>query len=81
MFYILKSIYFQTRNLRTPSISITSTISDQNNWHLITEELKAECKNKKYGWNFSTELCAELETCYDWWRTEYVDKKRQTWQG
>lgn len=64
------------RSLFTPSISLTGTMADQNNWQLITAELKQQCSHNKWRWNFSKELCAALEKCYEFWNTRFVKEAR-----
>lgn len=65
--------WHQTENVRTPSISASSSVIDHNNHALIATELGHECANKKYNWGFSTALCEALTTkCFPLWKQIYA---------
>jgi hypothetical protein len=49
---------------------------DQNNWRIISAELKAQCASNKWNWHFSRELCAALENCYPWFENRFEVEKR-----
>jgi len=78
MIYYPREYWHQTFNLATPSMSISSTILDQNNYQFITEELKNECYRKKFKWNFSEQLCSDLERCFTKWEHRYGTLERPT---
>jgi hypothetical protein len=71
MIFYPKDYWHQTENLETPSISISASILDENNWRDIMAELKNECAFHKYKWNFSPELCKALENCYAFWQSRF----------
>ena len=68
--------WHQTRNLVTPSIAITSTAVDQNNWRLVAAEFEAACAHNKYSWALSGELCAALRNCFGWWENRFETQHR-----
>jgi tetratricopeptide (TPR) repeat protein len=71
MLYYPQNYWHQTENLGSPSIAVSGTILDEHNHSDIARELAAECKDKKFNWYFSTQLCRELEQCFDWWKGRY----------
>jgi hypothetical protein len=62
--------------MMTPSISVTGTMIDQNNWQLVASELRQQCSHNKWRWNFSKELCAALDKCHEFWHTHFVKEGR-----
>jgi len=73
--------WHQTENLATPTISLTTTIMDANNYEWVMEELRAECVNQKYKWGFSKELCdALLNKCFDFWREQWSQPTKHTYR-
>ena len=70
--YYPMDYWHQTRNLETPSISITSTMVDQDNWRAVIAELRDECSFKRYNWGFSDQLCEQLRVCYRWWENRFL---------
>eukprot|EP00455_Lapot_gusevi_P053087 TRINITY_DN8208_c0_g1_i1.p1 TRINITY_DN8208_c0_g1~~TRINITY_DN8208_c0_g1_i1.p1 ORF type:complete len:463 (+),score=120.37 TRINITY_DN8208_c0_g1_i1:80-1468(+) len=76
MVYYPADYWHQTRNMATPSISVTSTMVDHNNWRLVRDELKDECATGKYRWGFSKELCQALPKCYAWWENHFEVLKK-----
>jgi hypothetical protein len=62
-----KDYWHQTRNLETPTISVSGTIVDATNKDTVQQELEATCKFNKWKWNFSHDLCTALERCYELW--------------
>ena len=73
--YYPKNYWHQTRNMETPTVSITGTMVDQNNYGAVMEELNNECKYKKFNWHFPDQLCAELEQCYKDWKEAFEHNK------
>ncbi len=72
MIYYPKDYWHQTENLATPSVSLSASILDENNYAEITRELQAECDTNKYRWGFSKDLCKHLkESCFGWWEHRY----------
>ena len=60
-----RDYWHQTRNAETPTIAISSTIVDANNYDSVTEELSKECNSgaRTRIITPSRELCAALEVC------------------
>eukprot|EP01006_Ploeotia_vitrea_P049971 TRINITY_DN67398_c11_g3_i2.p2 TRINITY_DN67398_c11_g3~~TRINITY_DN67398_c11_g3_i2.p2 ORF type:complete len:569 (+),score=335.79 TRINITY_DN67398_c11_g3_i2:3-1709(+) len=67
MIYYPADYWHQTENLATPSMSISSTIVDENNFKILGDELRAQCESGKWSWDFSRELCHALKSCYSFW--------------
>jgi hypothetical protein len=77
MLFYPADYWHQTRNLNTPSIALTGTVLDQNNWRIIKSELEQQCDNNKWNWHFSPELCAKLKSsCFEWWRMHFDELHR-----
>lgn len=67
--------WHQTENRATPTIALTATIMDQNNFDIISEELEQECARQKYKWGFSPQLCESLRgACFDYWRSHFAKR-------
>jgi Cupin-like domain len=73
MIYYPADTWHQTENHETPSISVSSTMVDHNNFRILTDELKNECGWQKFKWRFSEDLCRELPKCYDFLYDRYDD--------
>jgi hypothetical protein len=71
MLYYPRDYWHQTLNLETPSMSISGTICDPNNFDTISAELKNECDWQKFKWGFSKELCSELPKCWKLWKDRW----------
>lgn len=64
--------WHQTENVATPTISVTATVMDRNNYHMIADELTQECLTGKYKWGFDAELCSALrDKCFKFWEKIY----------
>jgi hypothetical protein len=71
--YYPADYWHQTENLATPTIALTATIMDKNNWRIIVDELDQECAVKKYKWQFTTELCHSLrQECFPFWDAHFL---------
>jgi ribosomal protein L16 Arg81 hydroxylase len=78
MIFYPADYWHQTENIRTPTISVTSTVMDQNNYELIIAELVAECRTQKFKWGFSPQLCEAIEKrCVPYWGDIFGEKKRK----
>lgn len=73
-----RDYYHQTRIDETPTLTITDTVVTVQNWFTVKEQLKAECDEQKFRWNFSKELCASLNQCFVLWENKWgADSSRQ----
>lgn len=73
MVFYPSNYWHQTLNLQTPTISITGTVVDNNNYESVTEELQAECSHGKWKWSLSKRLCDALQDCFDLWDDGLLD--------
>jgi hypothetical protein len=61
--------YHSTRNLETPSMTITGTVINKYNFNKVADKLLEECAFRTMGFSFSGKLCDALDTCYPTWYT------------
>ena len=81
MIFYPADYWHQTENVRTPTISVSSSIMDANNHEFIITELDAECRTQKYHWGFTKELCDALQNkCFNFWRQLYGGKNQRRQQ-
>jgi ribosomal protein L16 Arg81 hydroxylase len=76
MIFYPADYWHQTENVQTPTISVTATVMDANNYQFIIDELEQECKVQKFKWGFSKELCQALQgRCFAFWKKQFAQKK------
>lgn len=76
MVFYPRDYWHQTRNIGTPTITVSGTMVDENNRDSVEDELQQECTNGKWNWHFEPELCESLQQCFQWWRTNYDGERR-----
>ena len=75
--YYPKNWWHQTKNLNTPTISITGTLALPNNYLDIQTELKKQCDGAGTIFQRDEKFCSKLENCYILWDQIFTqDKKR-----
>lgn len=59
--------YHATRNLDSPSMTVTGTVVHKYNFELIADKLYYECTTGQLQFDFSGKLCDALDKCYPLW--------------
>ena len=67
MVFYPREYWHQTLNLATPSVSVSGTVVDENNYDSVQEEITAECKHGKWNWHFGKDLCKAMDNCFTLW--------------
>lgn len=70
-----RDYWHQTENLDTPTIAITGTLVDKNNYDSVTEQLAVDCHKKPLKLIHPSEtLCRYYyQHCFPWWKIAYGD--------
>jgi hypothetical protein len=66
-----KNYWHQTENLVTPTVSITDTVTDHDNYRAIASELARECNGLNRVMGKDDALCEGLDRCYHWWEAAF----------
>lgn len=65
LLYYPAEYWHQTKNLDTPTISITGTVVTSHNYHGITEQLRKECEGRGSIFARDNRLCNRLALCFE----------------
>lgn len=70
-----RDYWHQTENLDNPTVAVTGTLVDQNNYDSVSQQLAVDChKDKIHLINPSAELCEYYYTqCFPWWKMAFGD--------
>lgn len=72
--YYPRNYWHQTENLATPTVSLTSTLSDAGNHRGVANELRRECSGLGRVMAPSAVLCGALDRCFEWWETAFAGR-------
>ena len=60
-----------------PSLSITGTITDANNYKFVAHELQRDCSHEANRLPMPERLCNALPKCYDLWEEMWAQKEEE----
>lgn len=71
LIYYPRDYWHQTRNIVTPSVSISGTIVDKSNFNYVRDQLFAKCSSSAE-YPLSTHVCRLLPACFEKWDKVYA---------
>lgn len=66
--YYPSGYWHQTMNLRTPSISISSSIVTSSSYEIVQRELEQECAGSNRIFASEPDFCQQLQHCFQQWK-------------
>lgn len=70
--------YHHTRNLDTPSMTLTGTVVTKANFADVADKLHSECTHSALSFDFSGKLCDALDRCYPLWHRYLTGEEAPT---
>lgn len=74
--YYGKHWWHETRNLDTPTTTITGTVLHKGNWEALTHKLWGECAKGDMSFDFSGALCDALDKCNQVIYKKYMKREK-----
>lgn len=70
-----RDYWHQTENLDTPTIAITGTLVDKNNYDSVSEQLSVDCHKKPLKLIHPSKTLCEYyyNHCFPWWKSAFGD--------
>jgi len=65
--YYGRNWWHNTRNVDTPTMTVTGTVVHGGNFEFIADKLHSECVKSALAFDFSADLCDALDDCYQLW--------------